>query len=176
MRNDDDQERRLPTFDPSELPNDFRNGKVRHQSLPKQPARAGAAKAAELRASLRHGNSIDWSDIHDRYVDLWHEARLAIWRAKHSKAGIKHHDPASDQDVLTFVVNEKQVLAAIDTTRAVLDSLVKLRRDLGPDANSIPRWAIDRIDHALRDHPRALHALLKELAGPIDDPDDHEND
>ena len=65
--------------------------------------------------------------------------------------------------MLTFGVDEKQVLSAIDTTRAVLDSLVKLRREMGPETG-IPRWAIERIECALRNHPAALKALLKELA------------
>jgi hypothetical protein len=59
---------------------------------------------------------------------------------------------------------KKQVLAAIDTTRAVLDSLAKLRREMGHEATGIPRWAIERIERALRNHPEALNALLEELA------------
>ena len=58
-------------------------------------------------------------------------------------------------------MDEKQVLSAIDTTRAVLDSLVKLRREMGHEDTGIPRWAIER---TLRNHPEALEALLKELA------------
>ena len=106
---------------------------------------------------------LDYSDIYERFIDLWQEARLAIWRAKHSKAGIKQWNAEEGRDVLTFGVDEKLVLAAIDTTRAVLYSLVKLRREMGPETG-IPRWAIERIECALRNHPAALKALLKELA------------
>jgi hypothetical protein len=173
--NDDD--RQLPQPREDLLTNEYRNGKTRHQSLPKQPARAVAAKAAEMRSTmLRHG-PIDWSDLHARYVDLWHEARLALWRAKHSKAGIKKWNEEEQRDELTFVVDEKQVLACIDTTRGVLDSIVRLRDRIGPDAVGIPHWAIVRIERALRDHPKALHALLQELATERDtDHDDDDDD
>jgi hypothetical protein len=159
-----DDERRLPVFDETKVPNDYRNGKVRHQALPKQPARAIAFKAAELRAAMRHGNPIDWSDLYGRFVDLWQEGRLALWRAKHHKAGLKKWDPDTQQDVQTFTVDEKQVLATIDTLRGVLDSMAKIRREMGPEITGVPRWAIEKIERALRDHPEALKALLKELA------------
>src|SRR6516165_5281102 len=120
----DDHQRQLPLPRPNLLSNEYRNGKTRHEKLPKVPSRAIAAKADALRSAVRNGNPLDSAELQERYVDLWHEARLAIWRAKHSKAGIKQHDEITDQDVLTFVVDEKQVLAAIDTTRSVLDSLV----------------------------------------------------
>jgi hypothetical protein len=56
------------------------------------------------------------------------------------------------------------VFAAIDTTRGALDSLVKLRREMGNRNTGIPRWAIERIERALRNHPEALNELLKALA------------
>jgi len=56
------------------------------------------------------------------------------------------------------------VLAALDTSRGILDSIVKLRREMGPADTGIPRWAIERIERALRNHPEALNALLRELA------------
>jgi hypothetical protein len=168
--NNDDHERRLPVLDESKLSNEYRNGKTRQASPPKAPLRAMAAKAAELRAAMRHGSAPDWADINDRLADLWHEARLAIWRAKPSKAGMKQYDVEEQKDVLTFVVDEKQVLAAIDTCRGVLDSMIKLREKMGPDTG-IPRWAIDKIEHALRNHPQALLALLQELGD--EDSDDN---
>jgi hypothetical protein len=166
MSNDfnDDDERQLPVFDSAKLSNEYRNGKTRQQTPPRMPSRAIALKAAELRAAIRHGNAPDWADLNDRFADLWQEARQVIWRAKHSKAGTKVWNEAEQRDVLTFVADEKQVLAAIDTTRGILDSLVKLRRGMGPETTGIPRWAIERIERALRNHPEALNALLKELA------------
>ena len=164
LMRDDDNDRRLPVFDESKVPNDYRNGKVRHQALPKQPSRAIAFKAAELRAAMRHGNPIDWGDLYERFVDLWQEGRLALWRAKHHKAGLKKWDPDTQQDVQTFTVDEKQVLATIDTLRGVLDSMMRLREKIGPETTGIPRWAVERIECALRNYPEALKALLTELA------------
>jgi hypothetical protein len=51
---------------------------------------------------VRDGNPLDWSDINERFVDLWHEASMTIWRAKHSKAGLKQIDPQTVQQVRTF--------------------------------------------------------------------------
>jgi hypothetical protein len=62
------------------------------------------------------------------------------------------------------------VLQAIDTTRGILDSMVKLRREMGHEATGIPYWAIERIQRALRNHPEALNALLRELAADSDKP------
>ena len=56
------------------------------------------------------------------------------------------------REVLTFTVDEKQVLAAIDATRGILDSIVKLRREMGHQDTGIPRWAIERIERDLRNH------------------------
>ena len=95
---------------------------------------------------------------------MWQEARLAIWRARHNKAGIKQLDAKKGYHVLTFGGDEKQVLQAVETTRGVLDSLVKLRREMGLETTGIPRSATERIERALRNHPEALNALLKELA------------
>ena len=61
-------------------------------------------------------------------------------------------------------MDEKQVLACIDTLRGVLDYMMRLREKMGPETTGVPRWAIERIERALRDHPEALNALLKELA------------
>jgi hypothetical protein len=164
----DDNERRLPVFGETKLSNEFRNGTTRQATPPRMPSRAIAVKAAELRAAARI-NPLDYSDLHERFVDLWHEARLAIWRAKHSKAGQKIIDPDTGKQTLTFVVDEKLVLQAIDTTKGILDSMVKLRRQMDPAANAIPRYAIEKIERALRDHPAALKALLKALADDSDD-------
>jgi hypothetical protein len=162
--NNDDHERRLPPpIDESRLPNDVRNG-LTQEKKPRAPFRAIVAKGNELRTALRHGQPLDWSDIHGRFVDLWQEARLAVWRAKHHKAGITEIDPQTGKPVLTFTVDERQVLAALDTTRGTLDSIVKLRHAMGNDDTGIPRWAIERIERALRNHPEALNALLRELA------------
>jgi hypothetical protein len=165
----DDNARRLPTFDAKRLSNEFRgpNG-TRQQTPPRMPSRAIAVKAAELRASMRI-NPLDYSDLHERFVDLWQEARQVIWRAKHSKAGQKIIDPTTGKQTLTFIVDEKLVLQAIDTTKGILDSLLKLRRQMGHETNQIPRWAIERIESALRDHPAALKALLRDLAPNLDD-------
>jgi len=65
---------------------------------------------------MRNGNQLDYSDLYERFVDLWQEARLAIWRAKHNKAGIKQWDDDAQQYVVTFAADEKLVLQAIDTT------------------------------------------------------------
>lgn len=153
----------LPQPPPARLlPNDWKN--TEQQKRPKAPLRALRIKGAELRAAVRTGNTLDWTDIHDRYVDLWQEARLTLWRAKHSKAGPPQNDPVTGKKILTFVPDEKLVLQTIDTTRALLDSMVKIRREMGHEASGIPRWAIERISSALRDHPSALNALLKDLA------------
>ena len=42
--------------------------------------------------------------------------------------------------------------------------MMRLREKMGPETTGVPRWAIERIERALRDHPEALNALLKELA------------
>jgi hypothetical protein len=110
----------------------------------KIPLRAITIKGNELRAAIRNGNPLDRSDLHERFVELWQEARLAIWRAKHSKAGIPQWDAQQAREVLTFTVDEKQVIAAIDTTRGILDSLIKLRREMGHESTRIPRWPSKR--------------------------------
>jgi hypothetical protein len=164
----DDNQRRLPVFDEKKLSNEFRNGQTRQAAPPRMPSRAIAVKAAELRAAPRI-NPLDYADLHERFVDLWQEARQVIWRAKHNKAGQKILDPTSGKQTLTFIADEKLVLQAIDTTKGILDSLVKLRRSMEPESTQIPRWAIQRIEAALRDHPAALKALLKALADDSDD-------
>src|SRR5215469_2513972 len=169
MRNDDN-ERRLPQppTNGHVIPNAYQNGKTVQKKPPKAPLRAITIKGNEPRAAIRNGNPLDWTDLYERFVDLWKEARLAIWRAKHSKAGTSQWDPKQAREVLTFTVDEKQVLAAIDTTRGILDSMIKLRREMGHESTGIPRWAIERIERALRDYPEAQRALLKELAAEDD--------
>ena len=56
------------------------------------------------------------------------------------------------------------MLAAIDTTRGILDSSVKLRREMATKIPAFRRWAIERIERALRNHPEARNAPLPELA------------
>jgi hypothetical protein len=168
--NDDHNQRQLPPPIPENLiPNEFRNGHTRQQKPPRMPFRAISRKAAELRATVRNGNPLDYADLYERFVDLWQEARQVIWRAKHSKAGIKQWNDDTQQLDLTFVADERVVLAAIDTTKGVLDSLVKLRREMGNQNTGIPSWAIERIERALRNYPEALHALLKALAEEEED-------
>ena len=72
--------------------------------------------------------------------------------------------PLAGKSVLTFVADDRLVLQALDVTRGILDSLIKLRKEMGHDSTGIPRWAIERIERALRNHPEALNELLKELA------------
>jgi hypothetical protein len=64
------------------------------------------------------------------------------------------------------------VLAALDTSRGILDSIVKLRREMGPADTGIPRWAIERIERTLRNHPEAQRELLKGLAAEHDPDED----
>lgn len=161
----DDDERTLPRPIPKKLiANEYTPDRFKQQPLDRAPLRAITIKGNALRAAMRNGNKLDWSDIHERYVDLWQEARLAIWRAKHKKAGVKTYDPHVGKEVLAFVADEGMILKALDTTRAIIDSMVKLRREVDHDSTGIPRWAIERIERALRDFPEAQHALLKELA------------
>jgi hypothetical protein len=167
--NDNHNERQLPPPIPAKLiSNEWRNGKVRQASPPRPPLRAVKLKGDQLRAAVRNGSALDWSDLHERFVDLWQESRTVIWRAKHAKCGLKQTDPVTGQSVLTFVANDRLVLEAINTTRGVLDSLVKLRREMDRDTTGIPRWAIDRIERALRNYPEAMSKLLKELAAKGD--------
>ena len=42
--------------------------------------------------------------------------------------------------------------------------IIKLSGEMSHDDTGIPRWAIERIERALRDHPEALYELPKELA------------
>jgi hypothetical protein len=146
------------------IPKDYTADKYQQQPLEKAPLRAIAIKGQQLRAAMRAGKQLDWVDIHERFVDLWQEARLSIWRCKHKKAGVKTYDPHLKKEVMGYVADENMILKAIDTTRGVLDSIVKLRREMGHDSSGIPRWAIERIERALRLYPEAQHALLKELA------------
>jgi len=39
---------------------------------------------------------------------------------------------------------------------------------MGHESTGIPRWAIEKIERALRDYPEAQRALLKELAAEDD--------
>ena len=162
-------ERRLPPEIPeSSLPERVRPNKFRQQLLPRAPLRAIKIKGDQLRAAVRQGHQLDWDDIHERFVDLWQEARHTLWRAKHQKAGLKTWDPHTCKEVLSFTADDKLVLQAIDTVRGILDSMIKLRREMGHEATGIPRWAIERIEKALRGHPEALNQLLKELAAEND--------
>jgi hypothetical protein len=167
MSSDDDfeDERQLPPEIPEHLiPNEYKPDKWAQQRLPKPPLRALKQKGDALRASIRTGRTIDYGDIHERYVDLWQEARMVVWRAKHSKAGVKTWDPVVGKNVQSFICDEKLILSAIDTTRGVLDSLIKLRKEIGAEGAGIPGWAIARIEKALRSHPAALKELMRELA------------
>jgi hypothetical protein len=146
------------------VPNEYTAEKFRQQPPPKAPVRAIKIKGDQLRAAVRNGKQLDWADIHERFVDLWQEGRMCVWRAKHSKSALKVWDPHLQQHVQSFTVDEKLVLSALDTLRGILDSIVKVRREMGHDASGIPRWAIERIERALRNHPEAMSELLKELA------------
>jgi len=128
------------------------------------PVRAVRIKGDQLRAVMRRGDPLDWSDIYERYVDLWQEARLVIWRAKRAKAGRQVFDPVKKKMVQGFIPDDRLVLSALDSTRAILDSLIRVRREAGHEASGIPRWAIERIELALRQYPDALNHLLRELA------------
>lgn len=163
MMRDDDH--RLPEPPPKQLrPNEYTPDKFRQQAPPKAPLRAVKIKGDELRAAIRNGRQLDWSDIHERFVDLWQEGRLVVWRAKHSKSVMKQWDPHTNKTVQSFAADEKLVLQALDTLKGILDSIVKVRREMGHEGTGIPRWAIERIERGLRDYPEAQHALLKELA------------
>lgn len=153
-----------PSTPEDKLPERFRPAKFKQSDLPRAPLRAIRIKGDQLRAAVRNGRQLDWSDIHERYVDLWQEARHTLWRAKHQKAGFKTWDPVSGKEVMGFTADDKLVLAAIDTIRGILDSMIKLRREVGHEATGIPRWAIERIEKELKHHPEALSALLKGLA------------
>jgi hypothetical protein len=163
--NDDHNERRPPPpIDEKLLDNQWRDGKTRQETTPRPPLRALKTKGDQLRNAVRHGNQLDWSDITSCFADLWQEARLCLWRAKHSKPGIKVTDPKTGKQVLTFGADEKVVLEAINTVRGILDSMIRLRREVGNDSTGIPHWAVVKIEKALRNHPEALADLLKALA------------
>jgi hypothetical protein len=166
-----DNEQQLPPEIPDNLvPNEFKENKWKQEDLPIPPTRSIKLKGDELRASVRSGQPMDWVDIHERFVDLWQEARMCIWRAKHSKAGLKTFDPVIGKSVQSFIADEKMVLSAIHTTREVLDSIVKLRKGMGSEAGGIPHWAIERIERALQGHPDALKQLMRELAATEEKP------
>lgn len=165
MSQEDDRKREYPRpVKIQEIPEAWREKDFTQERLEKAPLRAIKIKGDQLRAAMRTGKQLDWSDIHERYIDLWQEARLCIWRAKHKAAGVRTWDPHLEKQVLSFIPNEKLVQGAIEVTRGVLDSIAKLRRDMGHEGSGIPRWAIERIERALRNHPEAMRELLKELA------------
>ena len=112
---------------------------------------------------MRRGQPLDWSGIRARYVDLWQEARMVVWRAKHHKPGLKMWDEKEQKNVQTYIPDDRMVMDAINCTKGLLDSLVRLRREAGHEASGIPSWAIERIERALRNYPEAQTALLKEL-------------
>ena len=97
MSNDEKERRLPPPANGHVIPNAYKNGKTVQKKPPKAALRAITIKGRELRAAIRNGNPLDWADLHERFVDLWQEARLVIWRAKHSKAGIKQTDPQTGQ-------------------------------------------------------------------------------
>lgn len=164
----DDKDRRPYAYPPAikkaDIAHEYTKDKFEQQQVPKAPVRAIKIKGDALRNALRNGNPLDWNDIYERFVDLWQEARMVIWRAKHSRKGFKTYDEVKGKDVQTYLADDKLVLAGIDSTRAILDSLIKVRREAGNEATGIPRWAIERIERALRNHPEALNELLKDLA------------
>jgi hypothetical protein len=55
---------------------------------------------------------------------------MVVWGAKHSKAGLPVTDPVTGKQTIGYVANEKVGLKAIDTSQGVLDSLVKVRREM----------------------------------------------
>ena len=168
----DDDARQHPKPPPPEhIPNRARgvlNGTYRQSEKGKPPVRAITLKGEKLRRDVTLGPALgrepDWAEIYARYVDLWQEARLVIWRAKRAKAGLSQIDPKTGVTIATFVADDRTVLQAIDVTKGVLDSMIKLRRDLRGEAIGLPRWAIRRIESALDDHPSARDALLSALA------------
>jgi len=148
----------------------FTSKTFEQESPGRPPLRAIKIKGDRLRAAMHGGGAhLDWSDIHERFVDLWQEARLTLWRAKHTKAGQKQWDDSLKKYTLTFIADERLVLQSIDCVKGILDSLIKLRREMGHEDHGIPRWAIEKIEYTLRDYPEALHALLKSLAAEYDE-------
>jgi hypothetical protein len=137
----------------------------KHDTLPRAPSRAIRFKGQQL-VDATYNKDIDWHDLFARYVDLWQESRMVLWRSKHSKPGLEIWDEKEKRMVRTFTSDDRMVLDAVVVIKSVLDSMVRLRKDMiGPDGGSgIPRWAIDRINEALQAHPEALEALIEALA------------
>ena len=163
-------EMRYPDPKPKHLlPHKIQDGMWKQQRVDKPPLRALTIKGNQLREAMRGGNPLDWVDIHERFVDLWQEARLTIWRAKRKKAGLQDIDPLTGKTVQMYIPDDGLVLQAIDVTRKVLEGIMKLRREMGAEKSGIPRWAIERIERGLRNYPEAQHALLKELASENDE-------
>ena len=50
--------------------------------------------------------------------------------------------------------------------------IIKLSGEMSHDDTGIPRWAIERIERTLRNHPEAQRELLKELAAEHDPDED----
>lgn len=146
------------------IPDAYLPGKFAQTDAPRAPFRAVRIKGHQLRAKIYSPKDVDWGDIYGRYVDLWQEARMVIWRAKHAKAGPRTYDPDKGKEILSFVADDKLVLEAVNTVKNVLDSMVRLRRDMTVEGPGIPRWAISKIEEALREHPDALEAILEALA------------
>ena len=64
--NDDNNERRLPPRLPEKfVPNKVRNGSWREETPPRAPLRAIRIKGDALRAAVRNGSQLDWTDIHE---------------------------------------------------------------------------------------------------------------
>lgn len=169
------EEKVLPAeINPKDMPHEWGEDKFKQEQLERPPIRALAIKGRQLREAIRGGNLIEWGEIHERFVDLWQEARLVIWRAKHRKKGTREYDPVVGKVVATYVPDDRMVLEAIGTVKGLLDSMMRLRKEMGSSRSGVPRWAIERIERGLRNYPEAQQALLKELMAEQDEPEEKE--
>ena len=81
-------------------------------------------------------------------------------------------DPETGKVVQSYIPNDRLLLLAIDTTKGVLDRIIKLRREMSSEKAGLPRWMIEKIERGLRNFPDAQEALLKELATEDEPPKD----
>lgn len=129
----------------------------------KLPVRALVAKAGQLKREGLTGTKMDPVVFYNCFVDLWMEARNALNRAKQSATPGKVWNPELRRWEMSFVVDERLVLTAVDTTARIVKDMAAYRKQLEMEDSGIPSYVMEIIERSLKDYPGAKAALVKNL-------------
>jgi hypothetical protein len=127
------------------------------------PVRAMFKKAAQLRADAQRPE-INPLLFYNLMVDMYKESRMCLNRTKLTQTIGKIYNPQKKRWETTFTVDDKLVMEAIKCTSQIIKDLEEMRQGMAAEDTGIPRWAIEKIEQGLKNHPEARLALLESLA------------